>query len=300
MSEELLISTFCIVDDFCASFESDWNAILIESSQQQGIKKSSRRPRISLSELMTIVIMFHQSGYRTFKHYYIQYVTQFWQQYFPRLVSYCRFIYLMQRAVFPLFCFLETVLGVCTGISFIDSTLLSVCHVRRASSHKVFRRSAKKGKVSTGWFFGLKLHLIINEQGEIISYTLSAGNMSDISAVSYLARNCFGQLFGDKGYLSQSKFTELYEKGIQLITKIRKNMKNKLMPMMDKLLLKKRGLIESVNNQLKSGCQIEHHRHRSQINFVVNLFGGLAAYQLQDKKPSIYVSPQEVAMLQVA
>ena len=117
-----------------------------------------------------------------------------------------------------------------------------------------------------------QLHLVINEHGEIISYMLSTGNASDLSAVSYLTRNCFGQLFGNKGYLSQSKFDKLYEKGVQLITKIRKNIKNKLMPMMDKLLLKKHGLIESVNNRLKSGCQIERHRHPNRIN--LRLFSG--------------------------
>ncbi len=297
MSEELLITTFCIIDDFCASFESEWNNILIEYSENQGVKKPSRKPQMSLSEIMTLAIAFQQSGYRCFKHFYNSFVMSFWKRYFPSLVSYSRFVYLMQRAVFPMFCFVETVLGVCTGISFIDSTLLTVCHIRRANSNKVFKQAAKKGKSTTGWFFGLKLHLVINEMGEIIAYMLTAGNVSDLSPVSYLTRDCFGKLCGDKGYLSKSKFNELYARGLHLITKVRKNMKNKLMPLMDKLLLKKRGLIESVNNLLKSKYQIEHHRHRSKLNFVVNLLSGLAAYQIQDKKPSIYVSEEEKFML---
>ena len=195
----------------------------------------------------------------------------FWKSFFPMLVSYGRFVCLMQRTVFPMFCFLETILGTCTGISFIDSTLLTVCHIRRASSHRVFKQMAKKGKVTTGWFFGMKLHLLINERGEVIAYMLTAGNINDLLPVSHLTRNCFGWLYGDKGYLSKSKTQELYAKGLCLITKIRKNMKNILMPLMDKLLLKKRGLIESVNNLLKTKYQIERHRHRSKLNFVVNL-----------------------------
>ena len=300
MSEELLITTFCIIDDFCSSFETAWNHKLVQHTKNQGIKKPSRRPKLSLSELMTIVIGFHRSGYRTFKHHYTNYAMQFWHKFFPHLVSYARIVRLIQRIIFPMFCFLNSVLGVCTGISFVDSTLLIVCHIKREKSHKVFKAAAKKGKVSTGWFFGMKLHLIINEFGEIISFMLTAGNASDLSALTHLVQNCFGQLFGDKGYISQSTFEKLFSQGIQLITKVRKNMKNKLLPLIDKLLLKKRGLIESVNDRLKNGCQIEHHRHRSPLNFVVNLLSGLSAYQLQEKKPSIYVSKKEQFILQAA
>lgn len=116
---------------------------------------------------------------------------------------------------------------------------------------------ASKGKTSTGWFFGLKLHLVINEKGELLAFQLTGGNVHDLAPVDFLAKKLFGHLFGDKGYLSANVFKRLYEKGIKLITRIRSNMKNKLMKPWEKLILRARGIIESVNNRLKYGCQIE-------------------------------------------
>lgn len=282
MSEDLLISLFCSIDDFCERFELHWSSILL--SKRRG--SPTRVPRMALSELMTLVIFFHLSKFRTFKDFY-NLNQSVLRVYFPNLLKYNRFVELMPRTIFPLFCFLQTRLGSCSGISFIDSTILSVCHIRRASSHKTFRGIAHKGKTSTGWFYGLKLHLVINEQGEILAFQLSSGNIHDLIPVEELSKKLFGHLFGDKGYLSNKLFKNLYEKGIKLITTIRKNMKNKLMDPWEKLMLRSRGVIESVNNRLKNGCQIEHHRHRSPMNFLVNLFGGLICYQIQPNKPSL-------------
>jgi hypothetical protein len=166
----------------------------------------------------------------------------------------------MKRVLFPLFVFLQGALGKCSGISFIDSTILTACHVKRISSHRVFYKMAKRGKTSTGWFFGFKLHLVINEGGEILAFMLTAGNVDYRKPIPTLVKDIFGKLFGDKGYLYSKLFEELWEKGIQLITKLRKGMHNKLMSLWNKLLLRKRGLIESVHNKLKNSCQIEHHR----------------------------------------
>lgn len=191
-------------------------------------------------------------------------------------------------------------LGKTTGISFIDSTTLDVCHNRRIDSHKVFDGIAERGKSSTGWFYGFKLHITTNEYGEILSFYITPGNVDDrnIDLIEKLTKNLFGKLFGDKGYLSQPVFTRLYEKGITLITKVRKNMKNKLMNIEDKLLLRKRAIIESVNDFLKNICQIEHTRHRSFINFLVNVVSGVAAYSFFQKKPSINnINTKEIAAL---
>ena len=140
-----------------------------------------------------------------------------------------------------------------------------------------------------GWFFGFKLHLIVNDRGEIQALNLTKGNVDDRVPVPKMAKNIQGKLFGDKGYLSSQLFTQLWENGLQLVTTIRKNMKPKLMPLMDRILLRKRFIIETINDQLKNICQIQHSRHRSPINFIANLFGGLICYQLAEKKPSLNI-----------
>ena len=140
-----------------------------------------------------------------------------------------------------------------------------------------------------GWFYGFKLHLIINEQGEILSFCLTSGNVDDRNeaVMDSLTKEIFGKLFADRGYISQKLFEKLLKKDITLITRAKKNMKNKLMDYYDRLMLRKRTVIESVNDFLKNICNIEHSRHRSITNFLVNLVSALAAYSLLPKKPSI-------------
>ena len=184
-------------------------------------------------------------------------------------------------------CFLHSRRGKITGIAFIDSTPIEVCYPCRAHANKVFKGLVNWGKNSVGWHFGFKLHLIINDQGELLAFKLTEGNVDDRKPVSEMTEDIFGKLFGDRGYISQKLFEELYERGLQLITKPKRNMKNKLVKMIDKILLRKRALIESVNDQLKNICQIEHSRHRSVWNFLVNLLAGLTAYTYQEKKPGL-------------
>lgn len=296
----MLISIFCDVDDFCKKFEPEWQKIMIENQTERASedkKKRNRKTELSLSEAITIVTMFHKTRHRTFKDYYIRYVQSFLKPFFPKLLSYSRFVNLMKTCLFPLFIFSQGCLGESSGISFIDSTILTVCHSRRIYSHRVFKNLAKRGKTSTGWFYGFKLHLIINDSGEILAYMLTAGNIDDRVPVPGLSKDIFGKLFGDKGYISQELFEKLYESGLQIITKLKKSMKNKLMAIVDKLLLRKRGIIECVNNKLKSDCQIEHHRHRSPWNFLVNLVSGIVAYAYDSCKPTIRLSRKEKQIL---
>jgi hypothetical protein len=278
-----ITETFCIVDDFCKEFEILWKRHLI-SFEKQSTKRTSR---MSMSEIITILILFHQGGYRNFKCFYLNHICTYLRKDFPNICSYTQFLALQKRVIIPLHCLLQGLLGCCTGTSFVDSTSLEVCHNKRSSSHRVFKKIARKGKTTKGWFYGLKLHLIINQSGEILSWMLTAGNVSDTSTVMCLAKDLFGKLFGDRGYISNTLFAQLYEQGIQLVTKIRKNMKNKLISLYDKLLLRKRGVIDSVIGQLKYGSQIEHTRSRCPINFVINLMGGLLAYTLRHKKPTL-------------
>jgi hypothetical protein len=239
---------------------------------------------------MTILIAFQTSGYRTFKAFY-RYVLKHHRPDFPGMVSYDRFVSLIPRAVIPLFVYLQTRgLDAPTGISFIDSTALKVCHNKRISRNRVFKGLAQLGKTTMGWFFGFKLHLLINDRGGLVGYRLTGGNVDDRNIVEAITDGLFGKLFGDKGYISQGLFEKLLGKGIKLITHLRKNMKCCLMEWEDKILLRKRSLIETVNDMLKNVCQIEHSRHRSPINFLAHLIAGLIAYARLPKKPSLKIN----------
>ncbi len=143
-----------------------------------------------------------------------------------------------------------------------------------------------------GWFYGFKLHLIINDKGEILDFILTPGNVDDREPLKNmdLHKRIFDKLFGDKGYISKNLFEQLFVDGVHLITKLRKNMKNALLLLHDRIMLRKRALIESVNDELKNICQIEHTRHRSFDNFIINLLSALAAYSFFDKKPSININ----------
>ena len=209
---------------------------------------------------------------------------------FPQTVSYNRFVKLQKKVVVKLAIFLKIFcLGKCTGISYIDSTPIRVCHIKREKQHKVFKGFAQKGQCSLGWFYGFKLHLIINDKGEILDFIITPGNIDDRKPLSdmNLHKRIFEKLFGDKGYISKDLFEQLFIEGVHLITKIKKNMKNSLMLLQDKIALRKRALIETVNDELKNICQVEHTRDRSFDNFITNLLSGLIAYSFFDKKPSI-------------
>ena len=281
-----ILELFCSVDDFWQQFAPTWQQDLLTSGERQRVRPGQMYP----SEMMTIVILFQQSHYRTFKAYYTEYVHRHLCSEFPTLVSYSRFVEVMPTILVPLVAYLHTQLGRCTGISFIDSTPLAVCHNARIHSHRVFDGRAARGKTSVGWFYGFKLHLVVNDQGEILAFCLTPGNVDDRKPFPKLATGLVGKLFGDKGYLSQPLAQQLLvTQGLQLITKLRKKMHNRLLDWSDKLLLRKRAIIETITDQLKNICQIEHSRHRSPINFLVNLIAGLIAYCHQPKKPSLGV-----------
>ena len=288
MNEDSITRIYCDVDDFCKALEGYCKAHLLPCGKAPKWFPASR---LSLSEVMTIILLFHLSGYRCFKWYYHRYVCVVMRNYFPEPVSYNRFVELMRYALLPLFVYTQGIKrGRCTGISFIDSTMLKVCHNRRIYQHKVFKGYAARGKSSTGWFYGFKLHLVINDMGEICSFCLTPGNIDDrnYSVIDILCLELSGKLFGDRGYISQGLFERLYQRDIQLITRLRKNMKNKLMDITDKILLRKRAVIESVNDFLKNICQVEHSRHRSIHNFLVNLLAAISAYSFLPHKPSIH------------
>lgn len=291
-----LLEIFCNVDDFCKGFLPWWNAQLIAD----GKKKRNRESKMSLSEIMTILIYFHHSHYRDFKHYYTHYVCKHLHSEFPEQLSYSRFVKLIPSTFMPITAYLLSLKGECTGISFVDSYPIKVCHNRRIHQNKTFDGIAQRGHTSMGFFYGFKLHLTVNDRGEPLSFCFSKGNMNDRKPMRYLTKNLIGKLFGDKGYLSKQLFESLYKDGLQLITKIKKGMKNQLMPLFDKLLLRKRAIIESVGDHLKNVCQLEHTRHRSPANFLVHLVCALIAYIHLPKKPSLQLSKKEQFFLALA
>ncbi len=288
MLQDKIIEIFVKADDFCKVFEDDFNKKQIMPSE--GARMRNRKAGLCDSEIITLLISFHSGHFRNFKHFYLQYASIHLRSDFPGLVSYNRFIELSHRNAIAFMLFLHYCCrGECTGISFIDSTVLRVCHNKRIRRNKTFKGIAEVGKSTMGWFFGFKLHLIINDKGEVLSFYLTKGNVDDrdAKAITRMTKEIFGKLFGDKGYISKALSDLLFGNGIQLITAVRRNMKSKALSNEERLLLRKRSVIETVNDELKNICQVEHTRHRSISGFLLNIMGALAAYSFFPKKPSI-------------
>ena len=289
ITEDKITELFCMADDFCKFFDAMMKKYTLKSDNKRAFHRDST---MSKSEIMLIMILFHDSGYRCLKHFYVEKVCKHLRHLFPKVVSYNRFVELEKQVAVPLALFIKKVLlGKCTGISFVDSTPLRVCRNQRIHIHKVFKGIAQRGKCSMGWFFGFKLRLICNEKGEVLNFIITPGDVDDRKPLEYKAfvEFIYGKLVGDKGYIGKNLFQRLFVDGIQLITKLKSNMKGALMSVSDKLLLRKRAIIETVNDELKNIAQVEHSRHRSFENFIVNMLGAIAAYCVFPKKPCIHV-----------
>ena len=289
-----ILPLFFEIDEFCPVFEPLWKEHLLSN----GLQKRHRQRRLSLSEVMTILILFHQSGYRNLKEFYLEFVCLHLRAEFPALVSYNRFVEFERDALLPLAAYLKTKRGNCTGISFVDSTKLAVCTNLRIPRHRQFAAFAGRGKTSVGWFYGFKLHITVSERGELL-FVVYNGRAMWTTAVRFPdSLEDYGEkLFGDKGYISSPLQLFLKERGVDFLTKLKKNMKPKEISSTDKILLRKRSIIETVFDQLKNISQIEHTRHRSFWNFLVNIIAGLAAYSLRGKKPSLNYNVKELGLV---
>ena len=289
-----LTELFCLIDNFCQV----WEPLQRKKRLSQGKKSRNRRGGLSLSELMTLLVLFHQIRYRQFKMFYFNHAKTHLIKEFPGLPSYQRCVELMPRACAALTELFGQLKGRCTGLSVVESTPLAVCENLRIGRHKVFADQARRGKTSTGWFYGFKLHVIINHLGEIIGIRLTAGNVDDRQGLKAMCKSLFGKLIADKGYISKELSQHLRtQHDTQLITRSRKNMKSSPIDPFDAALLKQRSIIECVFDELKNMCQIQHTRHRSIQNFIVNLLSGLIAYCLQPNKPKLKVSTVTTAPL---
>jgi hypothetical protein len=291
ISTDKITEIFCSIDDFCKVFEP----ALKQRTLTRGKNKRNRSFKMSTSEILTITVLFHLSGHRTFKHFYLYFVQEHLQKEFPQTVSYNRFVELMQANMLPLTLYMKTCcLGECTGISFVDSTPIRACKNKRIKNNKVFKDIATTGRSTMGWFYGFKLHIVVNDKGELLDFIITQANVDDRTPIKQdnFLKKIFGSLYADKGYLSKELTALLFDQGLHLVTGIRNNMKNVLMTMRDKILLRKRSVIETINDQLKNICQAEHSRHRSFGNFITNLVASLIAYSFQEKKPAIKFETQ--------
>ena len=275
-----IVELYVELDDFCKYFLAEFHHKLIES----GIKRRNRAHLMTPAEIITILIYFNYSNIKNFKAYYLGTVNYILKEYFPKRLSYQRFIAIMKEYMFLATAFMRYKLAKSHNnkLAFVDSTSLAVCTNKRISSHRVFKGFAAIGKTTKGWFYGFKLHIICNFYGEIIEVKFTSGDQNDLKVLSKM-KKYQGKLFGDKGYIGKEDTEKLLERGILLITGLRKNMKNKMLLLWDKIIFKKRSLIESVFNVLKTGMNLEHSRHRSITNALIHMICVLTAYCLKPR-----------------
>ncbi len=287
LSTAKLVEIYVTCDDFYNEIENTINRIALEAPLKI---QQRRQPQMSESEIMAIVIYYHFSGFRCFKWYYNQIVRRVFSSYFPNALSYNRFIQLMSRVNVALAFFMSACrLSLPTAGNYIDSKKLVVSHNRRIEKHQVHKGNASRGKSSTGWFFGYKLHLIINHLGQIVLFKFTPGSVADNNhdLLLSISEKVKCTVFGDKGYLS-SVIATLKKNGLNLIARLRSNMKRKLnLTPEQKYYMRHRGLIETVFDILKHQLDIEHFRCRSTKNYFANILGALIAYTFLDKIPSI-------------
>lgn len=289
MLRDKVIEIFVKVDDFCKEIEPVLKEKLI---QEEKLGKRNRKTSLCQSEMISLMTLFHSGQFSNLKAFYIHYALPHLKDLFPGLTSYNRFVELQPRSAMLFMLFVKMrCLGESQGLNFIDSTHIKVCHPRRIHQHKTFKDIAERGQCSIGWFYGFKLHLIINDKGEILAFYLTKGNVDDrnLRHMMDMTKDIFGKLYGDKGYISKAMADILWGNGIQMITKPRKNMKGINLSQADKIMLRKRAIIECVNDELKNICKLQHTRHRSVNNFLLNILGALAAYAFFPKKPSLNI-----------
>ncbi len=284
---ERLVETFCEVDDFCKAFVPQWEAYLI------GIGSAPRGPQPGLfaSEIITILLVLHSSRFKYLKSFYQGVMGDVLRQYFPGMPCYERFVTIQKSVFMPLLFFLLSRLGQRTGIYYIDSTALPVCHNRRISRHQTFAGLAARGKTSMGWFFGFKLHLVFNQLNQIVALKLTAGNVADTNAVPALTQNLTGKLFGDKGYIGKQLAQQLLRRGLALFTRVRKNMKSLPLSMTDKMLMNARNMAETIIGHIKAFSSLNLPKHRAPINAFLHLLAALTAYQINPIKPAVSFFP---------
>ena len=296
-NENLLAQIYVEVDDLLQAYEN-----FRAQKVSENLSCSTREPDLSPSEIVTILVAYHASGYKCFEYYYRECILKACLHCFPKAPTYKCFDSYIGRSLplvlLVLMC--KCAQSLRSGYYFIDSKKLVVCHLKREHSHKVFKGFARKGKSSTGWFYGLKQHLVINHLEEIVSFSLTPGSTADnnFRVLTSLLAGLKGKCCGDKGYLT-TLFEQFYTEGLQLLVKAKENMK--VLPAFhsDIQLLDHRSVIESVNDILITICDIEHSRHRNAFHGLASILSALTCYQYLPHKPHIFI-PDTVNYLQAA
>lgn len=277
---------FCLIDDFCIRFKP----IYLKNLKDSGVIKRCRDAFLELSEIIYLATWFHLSNYRTFKHF-IAFVGFYHRKDFKTLPCYQRINALVAQHAYAIIAFFEALLvkPKLDHIHLVDSTPLAVCKNTRINRHRTFRATAGRGKSSTGWFYGFKLHLIVNRACEIVSALVTPGNVADVTALFPLFQRhpVQGKLFGDRGYISEAYKQLLGSRQCEMITRARANMTQPVFSPEDEHYMCQRNLIETVNSQLKDDLGIEHSRHRSWRGYIAHVYASLIAYQCVTTKAKI-------------
>ena len=274
---ETLLKIFIFVDDFCKFFEPHWNEVLLGNKEENS---RNRKSELFLSEVLTILLCFHLGDFKSFKSYY-KFLDKYHRKEFPNLVSYSRLVELKISCAVPLLVLFQVISASCDGESYIDSTHLPICHIKREFIFKIFKGLARKSKSTMGWFIGFKLHMAVNKYGHPISFELTHANCDDRKVPDGLFSKIFGKLFGDRGYVGKPFFDRMKEKMIHVVTALRSNMKPQIMEIGDSEKLNKRSIIETTFHLLKNHLNMQHTRHRSSVNFAVNIISSVCAFCLR-------------------
>jgi hypothetical protein len=276
---------FCEFDDFCKSVRSQWEAMLLTAGKISGQQRHGPECGLCDSEIMTLLVLYHASRFKNFKTFYNGVVLGMLKPWFPKAPCYERFLTLTKRVWALLAFFLASRMGQKTGVYYIDSTPLAVCHNKRIYKHKVFADLATRGKTTMGWFFGFKLHLVFNERREIVALKLTPGNVNDTTPVPELTKDLVGKLFGDKGYIGKKLAEELLRRGLALMTRVRSNMKSLPVSFFDKALLNGRNIAETIIGHIKEFSSLRLPKHRSVFNAFTHITAAVIAYQIDPLSP---------------
>lgn len=284
----LIISEFCITDDFTQT---------VEIKKLVNVKRL-RKHKLAISEIIYIARKFYTSGYQTFKDFYTKFVTVFWRQWFPNLPSYNRFNELMRRYVPAIETqFLQWLMGKLrteSSVAIVDSSKLQICHMLRKKRAKksLLKRSARIGKNLAGFYFGFKLHFLMDMHGQPLNFRVTAANVDDRRALRTMLDGFRGTVVGDKGYLSAQLSKDLAKSGIRLLTRVKSNAKQ-ILPCTahDRYLLQSRSFIETVFSKLKLGFNLEHSRHRSISGFMTHIFLCISSYYFDQFSHLANISP---------
>ncbi|PJI36520.1 IS982 family transposase [Acinetobacter pseudolwoffii] len=277
---------FCVTDDFFLKFEATYWQFLMQSHRFSRI----RAAHLSLSEITFIAIWYKCSHFTNFKAFFT-WLKQDKSSLFNSLPCYQRMIHLINTHQLALHALHVALMkGQRSQYLWIDSTTLPVCKNQRIQRHKSLAEIASRGKSSMGWFYGCKLHIVMNQLGEVVCSALSNGHVADIRMVEHLVEGLEAKLYADRGYISQDLKNRLKEQGIDLITYHRKNMQAIQLSESDEYHLKQRNKIETLFSLLKGQYNLVTNKARSMAGFLSGIYASLCAYQLtHQNKPKIQI-----------